>query len=177
MRPRRIAAVLSLLAFVILVVAANYLTSRYGLMPIGFGLVVTAGTWAAGLVLLARDAVHASAGRISVAGAIVAGAALSLVLAPPALALASGAAFAVSELADWAVYEPLRRRGWARAAMASGVVGSAVDTILFLALAGFPVWSGLPGQMIVKVGATLIVVGIVVCARAVLRHRLRPAGA
>jgi len=43
--------------FLGLVVAANVLTSTYGLVPAGFGLTATAGTWAAGLVLLARDLV------------------------------------------------------------------------------------------------------------------------
>jgi hypothetical protein len=108
---------------------------------------------------------------------VAAGAALSAVLAGPRLALASGVAFAVSELADMLVYQPLRRRGWARAALASGVVGAAVDTVLILALAGFPIWPAIPGQMLAKVATTVAVVGPVVVVRAVLRHRLDRAGA
>jgi hypothetical protein len=62
----------------------------------------------------------------------------------------------VSELADLVVYQPLRRRGFLRAVLASNAVGAPLDTIVFLALAGFPVWSALPGQLWVKAWATLI---------------------
>lgn len=164
--------------FVALAAAANWLTAEYGLVPVGFGLVVAAGTFAAGAVLLVRDVVQDLGGRWWVLAAIVAGAAVSAVLAGPKLALASGAAFAVSELADAAVYTPLRRRGWARAAMLSGVAGAVVDSLLFLWLAGFPVWSSMPGQVLVKVAVTAaVVVAVVVIRRALLRHTIRAARA
>lgn len=167
---------LSIVAFLGCVIGANVLTSRFGLVPIGAGMMVAAGTFTAGLALLARDAVQDYAGSWYVLACIVAGAGASWALTMPRLALASGVAFAVSELADMAVYTPLRRRGWARAAAASGVVGSVVDTVLFLSLAGFPVWAGLPGQVIVKVGVTVLAVLMVVSARAVLRNRVRAEG-
>jgi hypothetical protein len=103
-----------------------------------------------------------------------AGAVLSAVLAGPALAVASATAFALSELADLLVYQPLRRRGFLRAVLASNAVGAPLDTIVFLSLAGFPVWSALPGQLWVKAWATLIPVAAVLGARALLRHRFRP---
>jgi uncharacterized PurR-regulated membrane protein YhhQ (DUF165 family) len=161
----------SVAAFLGLAVAANVLTARYGLIPVGVGLVATAGTWTAGLVLLARDAVHEAAGWVAVVACIAAGAVLSAVLTTPQLALASGAAFAVSELADLAVYAPLRRHGWAKAAAASNLVGSVVDTLVFLTLAGFPIWQAMPGQIFAKTTAWLAVVGFVVVARAAIRRR------
>lgn len=163
---------LSIAAFLGLAVAANVLTAQLGMVPVGFGLIATAGTWAAGLVLLARDWVHDTAGRWAVLGCIAAGALLSWAITNPALALASGAAFAISELADLAVYTPLRKRGWAKAAVASNLVGSAVDTIAFLALAGFPIWQAMPGQMLAKTTATVVVVAGVVITRAFLRNRV-----
>lgn len=52
--------------------------------------------------------------------AVVAGAGAGLsALTAPALAVASAVAFLVAERADFAVYTPLRRRGWARAVAAS----------------------------------------------------------
>lgn len=164
--------VASVAAFLLLAVAANVLTAEYGMIPVGLGLIATAGTWAAGLVLLARDWVHDTAGRWAVLGCIAAGAALSWAMTNPALALASGAAFAISELADLAVYTPLRRRGWAKAAIASNLVGSAVDTVVFLALAGFPIWQAMPGQMLAKTTATVAVVAGAVITRALLRDRI-----
>ena len=38
--------------FVLVAVAANVASARFGLVPIGFGLVVSAGTFAAGLALV-----------------------------------------------------------------------------------------------------------------------------
>src|SRR6266496_135663 len=107
-RSRRIVATaLSVAVFAICVVAANWLTSRYGFIPVGLGLSATAGTYAAGLCLLARDWVHDAAGRVAVLAAIGVGGVASAVMAGPRLALASAIAFVASELADLLVYQPL----------------------------------------------------------------------
>lgn len=60
---------------------------------------------------------------------------LSAVLATPRIALASGTAFLVSQLLDVAVFDRLRGRAWWQPPLFSSVVGSAVDTALFFALA------------------------------------------
>lgn len=71
--------------FVGSVVAANMLTAHFGLIPIGFGLMVTAGTFAAGVSLVARDWVQARSSRIWIIPALIlAGAALSALTATPA---------------------------------------------------------------------------------------------
>jgi hypothetical protein len=106
-------------------------------------LTATAGTAAAGATLLARDRVHDAAGRPAVLACITAGALLSAVLAEPRLAPASATAFAVSELADLAVHQPLRRRGLLRAVLASNAVGAPLDSIVFLTLTGPPVRAAL----------------------------------
>jgi hypothetical protein len=176
-RRRVVTAALAAGLFAGSVTAANALTASYGLIPVGLGLTATAGTYAAGLCLLARDWLHDTAGRVAVLAAIAAGGAASAVMAGPRLAMASATAFVLSELADLAVYQPLRRRGWIRAVVASNAVGAPVDTVLFLALAGFPIWAALPGQLLAKATATALPVAVVLIARALLRHRLRPPGA
>jgi hypothetical protein len=176
-RRRVVTAALAAGLFAGSVTAANALTASYGLIPVGLGLTATAGTYAAGLCLLARDWLHDTAGRVAVLAAIAAGGAASAVMAGPRLAMASATAFVLSELADLAVYQPLRRRGWIRAVAASNAVGAPVDTELFLALAGFPIWAALPGQVLAKATATALPVAVVLIARALLRHRLRPPGA
>jgi queuosine precursor transporter len=176
-RRRRANAVAAIAGFAVSVAAANWLTSRYGFIPVGLGLSATAGTYAAGLCLLARDWEHDTAGRVAVLAAIAAGGLASAVMAGPRLALASAVAFVASEVADLLVYQPLRRRGWVRAVVASNGVGAPVDTILFLALAGFPIWAAVPGQLLAKMTATAIPVTVVLLARALLRHRVRPEGA
>ncbi|PDW00054.1 hypothetical protein CJ255_21180 [Candidatus Viridilinea mediisalina] len=89
------------------IVAANLAITYLGIVPVGFGLMAPAGVYFAGLAFSLRDALHETLGRRWVVGAILLGALLSAVLSPQ-LALASGLAFLVSELADYAVYAPLR---------------------------------------------------------------------
>lgn len=172
-RPR-LAAALAACLFVGCIVAANAMTQRWGLTHLG-PLTVPAGTIAAGLCLLARDAVQDTAGRRWVLALILAGAALSGWLSTAQLAIASGVAFAVSELADMAIYTPLRRRSWWAAALASNTVGAGVDSVIFLWLAPFPLTTtAVTSQVAVKVVATAVVVGAwVVTRRALPRHTLR----
>ena len=157
----------SAVVFVALVAASNLLTSRLGLVTVG-PLVVAAGTFTAGLVLLARDVVH-DYGRVPwVAGCIAVGAVISAVGANPRIAAASAAAFALSELLDLAVYVKIRERhGFTAGSITSNTAGAVADSILFLWLAGFPIWSALPGQVIVKV--TLSTVAVLGVRRALLR--------
>lgn len=161
----------TLAAYIAAIVAANWLTSRFGLVHLpGMALEVTAGTYAAGAALLMRDVVQDVCGARWVFAGIAAGALLTA-FTSPSLALASTAAFLLAELLDMAVYTPLRRHGWARAALASGCVGALVDTLVFLSLAGFPVtWSSVGGQLVGKIAwATALPVAALVTVRKVRR--------
>ncbi|MDT0608809.1 VUT family protein [Streptomyces lancefieldiae] len=174
--PRALAAIT---AFVATIAAANWATTHYGLVPVGFGLTATAGTYAAGAALLLRDVVQDTAGPRWVFAGIAAGAVLTTVMSP-ALAIASTVAFLLAELLDMAVYTPLRSRGWARAALASGLVGAIVDTYAFLTLAGFPITTHtVAGQLVGKaLWVTALPVAVVLATRMVRRavHR-HPVGA
>lgn len=163
MRDRRIGAVL-VVAYVATVFAANWLVAHFGVVPVGFGLKAPAAVYAVGVAFTLRDLVQDRLGVWWVLGAISVGAVLSA-LVSPAIALASGAAFLFSELADLAVYTPLRRRYWIGAVVASNAVGIVVDSIIFLALAtplGPDRLDYLPGQVVGK--ATMTLVAIVVLA-------------
>lgn len=141
----------ALVAYIGSIVAANWATSTFGLVPIGFGLAVTAGTFAAGAALVLRDWVQTAGGRWWVAAAIGVGVVVSYVLAEPRIAFASAAAFAGSELVDWGVFTPIRRSSLARAVLLSSVVSAPADTVLFLWLAGFGVsWEAVIAQFVVK---------------------------
>jgi len=156
--------------FIATILAANFVTTQYGMVPVGFGLVATAGTYFAGLAFILRDLVQDQAGRLWVSALIVVGAALSFAVSAPAIALASGVAFLLSEAADFAVYTPLRKRGYIKAAVASNIVGAVVDTVLFLTIAGFPLSQAFAGQIVGKTAVTLAVVAAV----AVVRYARRP---
>jgi len=130
------------------VYAANWALNRYGIVPVGFGLYAPAGVYFAGLAFGLRDVVHDSLGRVWVLGAILVGAAVAYTVAP-AFAVASAVAFLVSEVADFAVYEPLRQRRWVAAVVASNIVGAIVDSALFLWLA-FGSLDHMTGQVVAK---------------------------
>lgn len=152
--------VLAVAVYVASIAAANWLTATLGLVPIGFGLVVTAGTFAAGAALIARDWVQVTSGRMWTLAAIGVGAALSAWTATPAIAIASGVAFLVSELVDFGVFTPLRGRSLPAAVLVSSLVSAPVDTVLFLYLAGFGVtWQAVAGQLIVKTAMAAAVAG------------------
>jgi len=146
------------------VVAANALTDRFGLVPVGFGLLVTAGTFTAGVALVARDYVHEYGGLRAVLATVAAAGVVSWLIADPRIALASTVALVVSELADTMVYAPLRSRRWRMAVLASSAVGALADTALFLSLAfGLSALTGqaIGGQLLVKVGLVAVPVALV----------------
>lgn len=60
---------------------------------------------------------------------------LSIALATPRIALASGTAYLVGQLLDITVFNRLRRQTWWQAPLAGSLVGSALDTALFFSLA------------------------------------------
>jgi uncharacterized PurR-regulated membrane protein YhhQ (DUF165 family) len=152
------------------VFAANWAITHIGLVPVGFGLLAPAGVYFAGLAFTLRDLTHDALGRRAVLMAVLIGAVLSGLLSP-SLALASGTAFLVSELADFAVYTPLRGRSWLGAVALSNTVGLTLDSVLFLWLA-FGSLEFLPGQMVGKVWMTALAVVLLFCVRHVRKERL-----
>lgn len=158
---RQVLALVVALAFVGTVLAANLTLEHLGVLSIG-GLLVPSGVLWAGLAFSLRDAVHELAGRWGVLLAIAAGAVLSFGLGAQ-FAVASAVAFLVSEIADFLVYSPLRRRNRIGAVLVSGMVGLVVDSLLFLQLA-FGGLGFLAGQIIGKAAVLMLTVaGLAVC--------------
>ncbi len=183
MRLRRRIAPVVFAAFVGTVVAANWALGRYGIVPIG-PLEAPAGVWFAGLAFGLRDGLHELGGRRWVLAAIAAGATVSWLIEDAAripgglvpIAAASATAFAVSELADFAVYQRVRDRSTPAAVAVSNTVGAVVDSALFLWLA-FGGLAHLAGNTAGKTLMVLPAVAAVWGARAVSRYRVRAAGA
>ena len=158
-----------LVAFILTIPAANWMIVNVGtvcpenspcLIPVGFELMAPSGVIMVGLALVLRDLVQRRLGKLWALGAIVVGALLSALIAPRALVLASGAAFLVSELADFAVYTPLQKKRLVLAVFMSGVVGLVVDSILFLQLA-FGSLNFLSGQIIGKTWMIVLALPII----------------
>ena len=150
--------VISLVGYIATIFAANWAITTYGAVPVGFGYVAPAGVYFAGLAFTLRDLVQEYVGRVATVVAIAAGAALSALVSPQ-FAVASGIAFLLSELADFVVYTPLRRRNWLGAVLASNVVGFVADSAIFLTLA-FGSLEFLTGQLIGKGWMTLLAISL-----------------
>lgn len=182
-------------AFIACILLANYVTTEYEMVPVGFGLTATAGTYLAGLTFVLRDSiqdaarslipprreVHYDKGKAfgltvdprsdwyaaaPVLVLIALGAGLSFIVSDPFIAMASAVAFGCAELCDLLIYTPMRRKGYLRAALASNLVGAFVDTVLFLWIAGFPIADAIAGQMVGKLAVTGVAALLVLVYRA-----------
>lgn len=155
---------LALAALVGSVIAANAAIERFGVVPIGFGLHAPAAVYVVGVALVARDLVHTHLGRWWAAAGILAGAALTLLVAP-GLALASAAAFLASETVDLLVYDRACRRDWLGAVVVSSAAGLVVDSLVFLGLAPGLGYDLLPGQLVGKAIAVAAAASLLAAAR------------
>jgi uncharacterized PurR-regulated membrane protein YhhQ (DUF165 family) len=170
---RRREGIVFLVLFALTIPVANWMIGHLGtecplngpcLIPVGPGLMAPSGVLMAGIALVLRDLVQRRLGIAASLLAILAGALLSAVLAPPALVVASAAAFLLSEFADLAIYTPLVRRGLVLAVLASSIVGLVVDSIVFLWLA-FGSLDLLWGQIVGKAWMVLLSIPFVAWLR------------
>jgi queuosine precursor transporter len=161
---RWVEGVAFLIAFGLTIPLANWMIGNVGtfcapngpcLIPVLPGLMAPSGVLMIGIALVLRDLVQRRLGVGYSAGAVIVGAILSALVAPPSLVLASGAAFLLSEFADLAVYTPLARRRLVAAVVASSLVGLVVDSIIFLWLA-FGSLDFLGGQVVGKAWMVLL---------------------
>ena len=170
---RRREGVIFLILFALTIPAANWLIGHVGtaciangpcVVPVAPGLMAPSGVIMVGVALVLRDLVQRRLGAAMSALAVLCGTALSALLAPPSLVVASGVAFLLSEFADLAVYTPLARRRLVLAVVASSVVGLVVDSIVFLWLA-FGSLDFLLGQVVGKGWMVLLSVPFVAWLR------------
>lgn len=163
-RQRRLEGFIALALFTLTIPAANWLIGNAGtvcvpngpcLVPVAPGLSAPSGVLMIGLALVLRDIVQRRLGASAALGAIAVGALLSGLLAPPAIVVASVAAFLLSELADFAVYTPLQKRNFVAAVAASSLLGLVVDSVVFLQLA-FGSLDFLTGQIVGKAWMVLL---------------------
>jgi uncharacterized PurR-regulated membrane protein YhhQ (DUF165 family) len=135
---------LAFVLFAATIPLANWFISNVGttcvpdgpcLLPVGFGLMAPSGVLFIGLALVLRDWLQELTNWKWSVAAVVLGGVLSLLTSNPYIAVASAAAFVVAELFDLGVYTPLRKKGKHLAVLASGAVGSVVDSLLFVIIA------------------------------------------
>ncbi|MEX0954079.1 MAG: queuosine precursor transporter [Rhizobiaceae bacterium] len=125
-------------AMAIVVAASNYLV-QFPVNQFDLGEILTWGAFTYPVAFLVNDLTNRRFGpdaarKVVLAGFVLA-VALSVWLASPRIAIASGSAFLVAQLFDVSVFNAFRGQTWWRAPFVSTLVGSAVDTVLFFSLA------------------------------------------
>lgn len=156
----RFKIIIAVASYALTIPAANWMIGHIGycnggpcVIPVGFGLVAPSGVLMIGAALALRDLVHEIGGLLYAVFAIVIGASISALIAPPELAAASLAAFLISEVLDLIVYTPIRGHNRPLAILASGLVGSIADSAAFLLIA-FGSLDFLSGQVVGKFEVT-----------------------
>ncbi len=161
----RVIGLTAFLLFILTIPAMNWVLMNVGtfcspdgpcLIPVWPGIMAPSGVLLAGIALVLRDVVQSKLGLSWSMYAIVLGALLSAVFSEPSLVIACVLAFFFSELADLLVYTPLRKRWPAWAILLSGLVGSFVDSAIFLSMA-FGSVEFIVGQVLGKFWMSLIV--------------------
>jgi len=120
--------------YVALIVLVNWGFTVVPLMPLPGGEMWPPMSLVVGLVFVARDYAQREIGH-KVIIAMLVSAALSYVMANPFVAVASLSAFLISEFADWAVYS-FTRRPFSQRVLLSSLIGTPLDSAVFLAIIG-----------------------------------------
>lgn len=137
------------------VVVANIGFTYLPMIPLPGGQMFAPMSLLVGFIFVLRDFAQRDLGH-KVWIPMIAGIAVSYILADPFVALASATAFAISEAADWLIYtvskKPLRDR-----ILISSAVSTPIDSAVFMLMLGFFSWYGL----LVMVASKMLGAGIV----------------
>ena len=132
----------AVLAMVAVVAASNVLVQfpvMAQLGPIALGDILTWGAFSYPVAFLVTDLTNREFGpsgaRLVVVFGFAVAVVLSIFLASPRIAIASGAAFLIAQFLDIAVFHRLRHGQWWQAPLFSSLVSSALDTVIFFSLA------------------------------------------
>ena len=132
----------ALAAMVAVVAASNFLVQfpvDVTLGGINVGDILTWGAFTYPVAFLVTDLTNRAFGPARARLVVIAGFAvavlLSIYLATPRIAIASGTAFLVAQFLDISIFHRLRNGAWWQAPMFSSLVSSALDTVIFFSLA------------------------------------------
>lgn len=134
------------LAMTAVVAASNYLV-QFPFAHFGLADILTWGAFTYPVAFLVNDLTNRRFGPVAARKVVLAGfvlaVALSVWLATPRIAIASGSAFLAAQFLDVAVFDRLRKNAWWQAPFVSTVLGSVLDTVLFFSIAFAGVFAGL----------------------------------
>ena len=141
--------------YIAAIVIANLGFSYLPMIPIPGGEMLAPMSFLVGFIFVIRDFSQREIGH-KVLGAMAVGGLLSYYMADPFVAYASVVAFIISESVDWGVYtftdKPLKQR-----VLLSSLIGTPIDSAIFMSILGFFSWYGLIIMFISKMVGALIV--------------------
>lgn len=141
--------------YVALIVLVNYGFSVTPLVKLPDGTMWPPMSLVVGFIFVVRDFAQREVGH-KVLIAMLIGAGLSYVMADPHVAIASAAAFLVSEVADWLIYS-LTKRPLSQRIIYSSLLSAPLDSAVFLFGVGFFSIAGVMTMTISKLFGALIV--------------------
>lgn len=155
-----------ILAMLVVIVVSNYTVQ----FPINDWLTWGAFTYPAVFLVtdLTNRAVGPQAARRVVLVGFAGAVAMSLLLAPWRIAVASGSAFIVAQLMDVAVFNRWRSQSWWKAPLIGSLVASVIDTVVFFFIA----FAGEPGVDWLKLGSGDLAVKWLMAALLLAPYRL-----
>lgn len=137
-------------AMVAVVAASNFLVQfpvDAQLGGVNLGDILTWGAFTYPVAFLVTDLSNRAFGPAKARLVVIAGFAvavvLSIYLATPRIAIASGTAFLVAQFLDISIFHRLRNGAWWQPPMFSSLVSSALDTVIFFGLAMAPAFAGI----------------------------------
>ena len=143
------------IVYIILIVAVNYGFTVVPLIDMPGGEKWPPLSLIVGFIFVARDFAQREIGH-RVIFAMLLSAVLSYIMASPFVAVASLAAFLVSEFADWAVYS-FTGRSFAQRILLSSALSTPLDSVVFLALIGHLSVTGVIAMTLSKMLGALMV--------------------
>ncbi|WP_417307697.1 queuosine precursor transporter [Devosia sp.] len=147
MLARFVAAVAAMVA---VVAASNFLVqfpvqATFG--GINLGDLLTWGAFTYPVAFLVNDLTNRTLGpqraRMVVLSGFVVAVVISIFLATPRIAIASGTAFLMAQLLDVSIFDRLRRGAWWQAPLVSTFLGSVLDTVVFFGISFAPSFAGI----------------------------------
>ncbi|PLX35322.1 MAG: hypothetical protein C0605_10535 [Hyphomicrobiales bacterium] len=134
--------ILPIISMMTVVAASNYLVQfpvNFSAGPLNLADLLTYGAFTYPAAFLVTDLTNRRFGparaRLVVLIGFVLAVLLSVWLASPRIAIASGSAFLTAQLLDVAIFDRLRQGRWWRAPLVSSIAGSVLDTVLFFSMA------------------------------------------
>lgn len=140
---------IAILAMAIVVVASNYLVQfpvEHVIGGVNLADTLTWGAFTYPAAFLVTDLTNRRFGPSAARKVVVSGFVLAIAVplafwsldgafTTPRILIASGTAFLVAQLLDVTIFDRLRRLTWWKAPIASSLVGSVIDTLLFFGIA------------------------------------------